>query len=377
MYFNGSFLGSTDGFGRADADSWNYPFYVAVPAVLVRPGGNVLLIEVSPQAVNDMRLGRFLVGADEELLPLYRRQLWVQVTGVEVVTLLVGLIGAMAAVLWLRRRKDELFGLALSCGIWMVRNTQFFLVKTYSVFYFQLLSSAALFWLVAVLFRLSFRILERRFRRVEAALFAFALIATAALYLAGLTRQVALATIGYAALLPIGAILLVYLTIATLRSRRCYAASVACRDDHHLTAAYDFALLLRWVPWPAAYLMPYSAVFYSATVGSALIDRFVKTHSEYEQLNVALDARVRERESALDAQYAKAAALERERAVAGERDRILRNMHDGLGLHLISALQLVERGTHSPQKSARRLRDALDELRIESIRRHRRCTTCW
>lgn len=366
VYLNGSFLGATDGFGRADADSWNYPLYVLVPAVLVRPGVNLLLIELAPQVVNGVKLGRLWFGPDDDLRPIYRRQLWVQVTGVEVVTLFVGLIGAMAAVLWLRRRNEALFGLfALSCGIWMVRNTQFFLVRTYSLFYFQLLTSAALFWLVAVLFRLSFRILERRFRRIEAGLFAYALIGTAALYLGGLARQTDLAAVGDGALLPIAAVFLVYLTRATLRSptvlgRLLWLAAMVTT----LSAAYDFALLLRWVPWPAAYLMPYSAVFYSATVGWALIDRFVKTHNEYERLNVALDARVRERESALNAQYAKAAALEGERAVAAERDRILRNMHDGLGLHLISALQLAERGAHSPQQMSAALRDALDELRI-------------
>lgn len=366
VYLNGSFLDASEGFGRADADSWNYPFYVLVPTVLVRPGENLLLIEVAPQVVNDISLGPFLVGPDDDLLPIYRRQLWLQVTGVELVTLLVGLIGAMATVLWLRRRKEELFGLfALSCGIWMVRNLQFFLVRTYSIFYFQLLTAAALFWLVAVLFRLSFRIWERRFPLIEWGLFAYAFVATAMVYFAGITQQVALTAVGYAGLLPIGAVFLFYLTRATLRSptvlrQLLWLAAMVTT----LTGAYDFALLLHRVPWPAAYIMPYSAVFYSVTVGWALIDRFVKTHGEYERLNIALDARVREHESALDAQYAKAAALERERAVASERDRILRNIHDGLGHHLISALQLVESGEHSRQEASAALRDALDELRI-------------
>jgi len=365
VYLNGSFLGATDGFRLTDADSWNHPLYVLVPAVLAQPGVNLLLIEIEADVGDDFKLGPIQIGPDDDLLPVYRRQLWVQVTGVEVVTLLVGLIGAMAAVLWLRRRKEELFGLfALSCVIWMVRNTEFFVIRT-QLASVSVLSAAALFWLVAVLFRLSFRILDRRFPRIEAALFAYAILMTAAIYFAGNAHQIAVTSIGYAALLPIAGVFLFYLTLATLRSptvlrRLLWLAAMVTT----LSGAYDLALMLRWVPWPAAYLMPYSAVFYSVTVGWALIDRFVKTHGEYEQLNVALDARVREHENALDAQYAKAAGLERERAVAAERDRILRNMHDGLGLHLISALQLVERGAHTPEQMSSVLRDALDELRI-------------
>jgi signal transduction histidine kinase len=366
VYLNGNFLGATDGFGQPDADSWNYPLYVLAPAALVRPGVNLLLIELAPQVDDGIKLGPIRVGPNDALRPMYRRQLWVQVTGVEVVTLLVGLIGAMVAVLWLRRRNEQLFGLfALSCGIWMVRNTQFFVVRTHALFYFQLLTDAALFWLVAVLLRLSFRILERRFPRIETGLLAYALIATAAIYLGGPARQIEVTTIAYAGLLPVGPVFLIYLTWATLRAptvlrRLLWLAAMVTT----LSGAYDLALMQQLVPWPAAYLMPYSAVFYSVTVGWALIDRFVKTHNEYERLNVALDARVRERESALSAQYAKAAGLERERAVAAERDRILRNMHDGLGLHLISALRLVEKGAHSREDIGALLRDALDELRI-------------
>jgi signal transduction histidine kinase len=366
VYLNGAYLGATAGFRRGDTNSWNYPLYVRAPAMLLRPGVNLLLIELAPHAAGGVKLGPIRVGRDADLLPMYRYRLWVHVTGVEVVTLLVGLIGALAAVLWLRRRSEELFGLfALSCGIWMVRNAQFFVVHTHSLFYFGLVTDAALFWLVAVLFRLSFRILERRFPRIEAGLFAYALIATAAMYLAGPGGQDTVTPIAYGGLLPIAAAFQVYLTWATLRSPTVLrlllwlAATVTS-----LTGAYDLALMLEWVPSPASYLMPYSAIFYSATVGWALIDRFVKTHNEYEQLNVALDARIRERERALSAQYAKAAGLERERAVAAERDRILRNMHDGLGLHLIAARLLVEKGGHSPEEVSAVLGDAMDELRI-------------
>jgi signal transduction histidine kinase len=366
VYLDGMRIGATDGFRHAGADSWNYPLYLPVPEGFVRPGVNLLLIELAPNLHDGIKLGPVWVGPDEELRPSYTRQFWLQVTGVEVVTLLVGLIGAMAAVLWLRRRSEELFGLfASSCGIWMVRNTQFFVVRAPSQFHFQLLTDAALFWLVAVLFRLSFRILEQRFRRIEAGLFAYALLATAAMYLAGPAPQIEVTTIAYIGLLPLGPVFLFYLTRATLHSptvlrRLLWLAAVVTT----LSSAYDLALMQQWVPWPGAYLMPYSAVFYSLTVGWALIDRFVLTHSEYERLNVALDARVRERESALSAQYARATGLEREQAVAAERDRILRNMHDGLGLHLISALQLVEKGAHSREEIGGVLRDALDELRI-------------
>ncbi len=366
VYLDGIFIGKSDGYDEAQTNSWNYPLYIRVPAALVRPGTHQLLIKLVPHDRAITELGTVWVGTNAALLPLYRRQYWLQVTGIEVVTLLVGVIGAFAALLWVRRRREALFGLfALSCGIWMIRNAQFFVVRTYSLFYFSLITNAALIWLVAVLYSLSFRILGQRFLRFERALFGYAFLCTVAMYAAGPAHQFAVNAAAFGALLPIAIGFQVYLTWATLRSPTVLrvllwlAAMVTS-----LSGAYDFALMLEWIPWPASYLMPYSSVFYAIAVGWALIDRFVRTHNEYEQLNVALDARVRDRESALRAQYDRAAKLERERVVAAERDRILRDMHDGLGLQLITARRLTETAANPRQDVASALDDAIDELRI-------------
>lgn len=55
---------------------------------------------------------------------------------------------------------------------------------------------------------------------------------------------------------------------------------------------------------------------------------------------------------------------ERERAVAAERERIMRELHDGLGGMLVSALAMVEDGSGSADQVAEVLRDALDEMRL-------------
>jgi signal transduction histidine kinase len=108
----------------------------------------------------------------------------------------------------------------------------------------------------------------------------------------------------------------------------------------------------------------YSAPFYSITVGWLLIDRFVRTHAAYEGLNAELEARLRAREKELALRYTQMATLERDQATALERDRILRDMHDGLGLQLISSLRLVEKHELSREQTAALLVEAMDEMRI-------------
>jgi signal transduction histidine kinase len=56
--------------------------------------------------------------------------------------------------------------------------------------------------------------------------------------------------------------------------------------------------------------------------------------------------------------------IERQQLISGERERIMREMHDGVGGHLISALSMVERGLASPREIAEVLRRTLDDMRI-------------
>jgi hypothetical protein len=62
--------------------------------------------------------------------------------------------------------------------------------------------------------------------------------------------------------------------------------------------------------------------------------------------------------------------LERESAVALERERFVRDMHDGLGLQLISSARLLEKEELTKPEVAELFTEALDELRIaiESVR---------
>lgn len=57
-------------------------------------------------------------------------------------------------------------------------------------------------------------------------------------------------------------------------------------------------------------------------------------------------------------------AIERERALMVERERLMRDMHDGFGSSLISSLAAVERGAMTTAAVAVVLRDCVDDLRI-------------
>ena len=66
-------------------------------------------------------------------------------------------------------------------------------------------------------------------------------------------------------------------------------------------------------------------------MGWILTRRFVRSLNETDALNVRLEQRVAERHAELEREQAKLQALTREQAISEERERIMTDMHDGLG----------------------------------------------
>jgi signal transduction histidine kinase len=56
--------------------------------------------------------------------------------------------------------------------------------------------------------------------------------------------------------------------------------------------------------------------------------------------------------------------LEEIRVVASERERIMREMHDGVGGHLVSILAMVEKGRARRSEIASSLRSSIDDMRM-------------
>jgi signal transduction histidine kinase len=99
-------------------------------------------------------------------------------------------------------------------------------------------------------------------------------------------------------------------------------------------------------------------------MAAILTSRFVQSLNTVEDLNLTLEQRVADRERQLATQFDAMAQLERERAAEAERQRIMLDMHDGLGSQLFTSLSRVERGAMAQRDVADVLRDCIAEMRL-------------
>ncbi len=131
-------------------------------------------------------------------------------------------------------------------------------------------------------------------------------------------------------------------------------------------------IAITWTPSAEAesYSVLYAPLPLIFAMGWVIIRRYARMHLRSEALNRRLAKRVARRELDVRQAYERVAQLERDQTIRSERDRFMRDMHDGLGSQLITSMRMAERGELTAQAMREVLSDCLDEMHfaIESLK---------
>lgn len=309
-----------------------------------------------------------LLGERDEMERAAEDRQWLDQYGSQFTGFTAAIVGAfMLAIWWARRREPHYLLFGLSSLLWAVRTLNYSVETMPTELWwwwrgFHFLTVALATMTLAAFFHLfaglSFRrwvwpmglhaalgpvlvvasdgrLHEFVYRYWQAFLFVFIGIALARLVLWGRrTRSIE------ALVITIGALLAIVL------------------------AANDYATVSGLLPVTRVYTLHLALPVLLITIGTILSMRFVQALRSAEDANLSLAARLAEKERELAAHYERVAEIERREASAAERQRIMHDMHDGLGAQLVSTLVMVERGAAPPDEVARLLREAMDEMRL-------------
>ena len=91
--------------------------------------------------------------------------------------------------------------------------------------------------------------------------------------------------------------------------------------------------------------------------------RYVRALDVAAQANATLERRLAEREAELAASHERLRQVEREQTLMTERQRLMREMHDGMGSSLMTALRVIEHGERDRVDVAQVL-ECIDDLKI-------------
>ncbi|GAP36091.1 sensor histidine kinase [Piscinibacter sakaiensis] len=129
-------------------------------------------------------------------------------------------------------------------------------------------------------------------------------------------------------------------------------------------AVHDIGMVLGFSPpGGMTWLLPGFAAMLVCTAG-LMAEYALRQLDRAERGNEELERRVAEKSRSLEAGWAERREHERAAERTQERERLLREMHDGLGGQLMTVLRGVERGAMPREQVLESLQDSLDDLRL-------------
>ena len=357
---------------------WERPLLLPLPLSLLRDGANVLhLRPVAAHLPSSNGLAPIAIGTQDGLQPIFERRLFF-VRTVPLVTVVAGsAAGLLFLFIWLRRRQEVLYGLfGAAVLLWAARTTTFVFDSMPTAVWplWRLLYHATTggFVIVMTLFALAMAGWYRR--RVALGLFAYWLLGPLLFLLGGARSDELVGRWWVLGLIPIGVAMLAVTAAAAWRQRSGGTLAVALALALAVAAGvHDYLIAWRspgftglWPQWTAQrfFLLHHAANLLLLVMGSLLTIRFVRSLEGLEESNRTLEARVAARETEIAASYRRITALQREQATTEERQRIMKDLHDGLGSQLFTSLLRAERGALDRAATTDALRQAIDEMRV-------------
>lgn len=328
------------------------PRYFVIPPHMLAPT-TVMEIEIGATRARQAGLSPVTVGTAREVSPLYHAKYHWQVTGAHIVVAASSVLGALAILLWFRLRNPAYLAYGLGELLWTTQTLRILVEHAplpwpwWGVIPLAAFNAAPpLLCVFALLFM---GVTKSRVITVAYALIVLAVPAALLTMLGGMLWLAPL----FQAVITLTSVAMAWVVLSAAmqsatQERRVLAIAVgvivACAVRDVLTmrlsaSSYDI------VPW-----VRFAWVGFGLSMAWIVTERLRKDHGA---VNAELGA-----------------AFEGERAEAKrngakeERQRLMQDLHDGLGSQLVGALRMSQQPTASRDEITRQLRGAVDQLKI-------------
>lgn len=289
--------------------------------------------------------------------------------GMTVTSLITVVVGCVAIVLWRNRRGDRyIYWFGLMCMVWGLRG-YFYANETVDIpaLLFEQINPFTVGLFAITCLQTTLLLLDRSTAKHNKGLIiaATTLCVSFALSL-GIGKGALLVR---AAGFGFGLLMLIYTAVFIWCERAqlgLWRAGLIVAGFASLVAAsvHDLMIVLGWLSPErgSMVLLGFNALMLAYAVVCAHF--VIRTLNQAEISNELLEFRVAEKTLALEQSYERLRTIELTQAQIQERERLLRDMHDGVGAQLITALRGLERGVLDKDAIAHALQDGLDDLRM-------------
>jgi signal transduction histidine kinase len=352
VWVNGEWSGEGGSFTEPVAHNFNRPLLFPFPAARLGDGPAQVDVLLYAYADHFGRLGPVWIGPYDVLVHRWEWANFRQVTLAKIGTVAAVVTALGIGTIWVSTGFGALYGcFFVSTTAWAVNSLNYWVRDLpMSHWAWDRLVNGALDQFAVFLALFFHRLVGVRRPRTERALVGFGVVAALAAAFVPRPWFAETMMVTHSGITLIGAYVTalswVYRRALTPLEARIYLGAWLAQLAF---SAHDLGIQLGL--WRGSgYTLPYTVSCMMLAFGTTLGLRYVRT--------------LREREAELSRQFERSRELERRDILSRERQRLMREMHDGLGGHLVSSLALAESADEADPEIIAALRDGLEELRL-------------
>lgn len=352
-------------------NGWNIPLYIAMDETADALTPREILIRIERPRDSGGGISSVWLGEGESLSWRYhlRYLLQVQLPYISSVAFLTA--GLFSLLVWFRQRRDPLYSLFFLVSLASFLRTLHYHVGENRLLlsdqWFSWLTVNSLFWLItSVHFFLNHLHNRRSVRLNQVVVFLTTSLTLVTLpVLAGLPSIYLLSPLAYALLMIVG---LVVGIVGFSKSQ------LARSSDGKLLSAwclmgmifwlYDWLLQSNYIDIEGIYLGPYTNLVAFMLFFRIMFRRYMGAIDEVKQVNASLAVRLQTRETELLQVHRGQREAAHRQTLTDERQRMMQDMHDGMGSSLRTALLEVEKGHMNASSVADVLKGCIDDLKL-------------
>lgn len=352
-------------------NAFNIPVWVDLAGRFTPGTSPVVLVRMAAQKGVGGAMSTVWAGSAESLVPGWRARNLLQRLLVAVARGAFLLMGVGSLIIWLllgRRRADGIFLIFFAMSVCHMLGTLQYLIgdeeSGMSDAWFSWLTQVGTMGSTLCSFYFLSRIQNRRRPRLGRALAAYTgVICLITLPLWGISQDGIFPLVRMALIPP--SILVLYVAVqGAWRQRDLPSILLAAWIALSFPIGFHDLGLLRYQNLEHIYLTPYVYLGLFTMFLWIAVKRYSTALRVAERANTTLIDRLAEQEQILAETHARLRSVEREQTLLQERQRLMRDMHDGVGSSLMSALRVVEHGDTSRQDLAQVLKECIDDLKI-------------
>lgn len=352
-------------------NGFNQPVWEALdaPELLVRP--HVIVLRMDSVAGAGAAISTAWVGTRAALAWRYQARTAVQVylllaTGIAFLAL-----GFFCVGVWYKRRHEILYLLCFLASLCFAGRYLHYVTPLNTAFispaWYGWMSVNAVNWLAVVIPIFNFRLCHRRYRWLERGMIASVMLhslVTLPLFesseaIAGLSSYI-------------------YVLVLLVAVPACGVALYAAWQEREKAGIVLALVALCGIPLGThdlmmhsyrisiehVYLLPLAQIGFFIVFAFIILQRYLSGIEHLEHSHELLTQSLQQREAELAESYSRLREVEQRDLLSRERQRLMQDMHDGLGGALVGMMHMVDRGNMQSGQLKTALQDSIDELRL-------------